>query len=57
MFRSKENQNNALKKDVELLNGNYSEALENNMILSKNEDASKKIIDTLTFNNNEVKFF
>ena len=46
-----------MRKDLELLNANYSDALENNVALSKSEETSKRIIDTLTKNNEEVSFF
>lgn len=43
-----------MKKDLEVLNSNYCEALENNMLLAKNEENSNEIIDRLTKSNNDV---
>jgi len=57
IYRNKENSIQGLRKDLELLNGNYAEALENTVVLSRNEENSKKVIDTLTNNNEEVRFF
>lgn len=56
VFRLKESQIGGLRKDLELLNANYSDALENNVALSKSEETSKRIIETLTKNNEEVSF-
>lgn len=52
-FRMKENQVASLKKDLDVLNVNFGEALENNV---KSDEESRKIIETLSQNNKEVYY-